>query len=722
MLLESNHRCRNRLSCLSALLLSLAIGGCISVSIAKPNTNPQFLSVSKPIPIHSLVANSSNSFYATGFFHTQFVGNRWWLVTPQGQPFYSSGVDHVSSNPDTDQKTGQCPYCVTIASKYSSISQWTQAQVTRMREWGFNTVGAFSDYSKFSSQMPYTVLLSMASGNDWFAQSFATNAYSVAQSQCAPLKNDPNLIGYYSDSELHWGPDWRSQKPILDDYLNLPIGSPGRIVAEEYKGNPSGFLYALATRYFQVTSAAIHSVDPNHLILGVKAVAQLIEPQLLEAATPYVDVFSIDDYQLIGQVTQFIDSAWPYYLQGPNLLGKIAAIIGKPIMIGEYSFRASDSGLTNSWPPIYPIYQTQGQRAAQYQAFVSRLYEDPYVVGDEWFEYVDEPYNGRFDGEDSNFGILSTGDVPYSTLIERMQVMHALSPQDRVTSGPQCISWTDVTNGAVAGPSNISCNAYAESPANLISQVPIGNGLWELSTTGEVFTYGDAVNYGGANQLNHRSLIVSMDGTPDGTGYWMASQDGGVYSFGAAQFYGSAKNIDQSFSPIVSLRATPDGSGYWLLNSAGQVYAFGSAQYLGGAQGEGSAALFTAMAVTKDGNGYWLLNSAGQVYAFGDAQYFGGKQDISSYAAISVDAVSITSSRDSRGYLVVLGNGTVLSFGDAPKDFQLTFASPTVAIVTCPSGGYWIAQSSGSIISVAGASDLNSNARHIQGSIVAIAN
>ena len=57
----------------------------------------------------------------------------------------------------------------------------------------------------------------------------------------------------------------------------------------------------------------MHRYDPNHLILGVKAVAQLIEPELLQAARPYVDVWSVDDYAILPSVAALI-AQWPAYL------------------------------------------------------------------------------------------------------------------------------------------------------------------------------------------------------------------------------------------------------------------------------------------------------------------------------------------------------------------------------------------------------------------------
>jgi len=373
--------------------------------------------------------SASTHFKATGFFDTHFAHGRWWLATPGGKPFYSSAVDHVSSNPDTDRQTGQCPYCNTIASEYPNASDWAAATTTRLQSWGFNTIGSFSDYSRFAAQMPYTELLSMASGNDWFASSFATNVEGVARTQVAALANDPNLIGWYTDSELHWGPDWRSSNVVLDDYLALPSGSPGLAVAQHYRRNSNAFVRALATRYFSITTAAIRQYDPHLLILGVKAPAQLIQPELLKVARHYVDVFSIDDYALTPGLEQTIQQAWPQYLDTTPNLSNIEQIVKKPLMMGEYGFRAADSGLPNTWPPIFPTFATQADRAAAYETFITTMYASPWVVGDAWFEYVDEPAGGRTgDGENSNWGLVSVNDVPYQTMVNAAEAMHAKAP------------------------------------------------------------------------------------------------------------------------------------------------------------------------------------------------------------------------------------------------------------------------------------------------------
>ncbi|HEY7138264.1 MAG TPA: hypothetical protein VIB48_24630 [Acidimicrobiia bacterium] len=40
-------------------------------------------------------------FRSTGFLRTAYDGHRWWLVTPAGRPFSSTGIDHVAPRATT---------------------------------------------------------------------------------------------------------------------------------------------------------------------------------------------------------------------------------------------------------------------------------------------------------------------------------------------------------------------------------------------------------------------------------------------------------------------------------------------------------------------------------------------------------------------------------------------------------------------------------------------
>jgi hypothetical protein len=404
-------------------------------------------------------------FPATGYFSIGQLDGRSFFVTPTGQPFYSSGIDHVTPTPDTDRTTGQCPYCETIDAEYKTTTNaWATATVKRLRQWGFNSLGPFSDYQLFGSMMPFSVQLTMGRGlDDWFTPSFVTHADEIAANEVAPLATDPNLIGWYTDSELDWGPNGTNLNPVLDTYLALPTGSPGHTVAEEYVGNPNGFLYALATRYFQVTTAAVRKYDPNHLILGVKAISQEIQPQLLEAASPYVNVFSLDDYNLKAGLAELQQKTFPSYLPVTPTFANFEQYLHKPIMVAEYSFIATTTQTPDTVPGDLYVYPTQQARAAAYTDYAATLYVNaPWVVGDEWFEYVDEPKGGRFDGENNNFGVVDVENQPYTDLVTQMQTVHSMAPDRVAHPGPTCDSWSNATE-------SLTCTATMTSPTYPLS-------------------------------------------------------------------------------------------------------------------------------------------------------------------------------------------------------------------------------------------------------------
>lgn len=445
---------RIRLRVVAGVLAAVAV--LVPTVAATSSTVVQAATPKSHAPVHATLTakktQTTLSFPATGYFRTAQADGRWWLVTPTGQPFYAAGVDHVSASGDIDQVTLQCPYCQSIAADYPNAAAWGTATLARLRSWGVNTLGPYSDNSTLGTQMPFEVQLSMASGDDWFAPSFVTNADAVAAADVAPLANNPNVIGFFTDSELTWGPPGTSDLgPILDTYLALPAGSPGLAVAQQYIGNPSGFVYALATRYFQVTTAAVRMYDTHHLILGVKAEGQEIQPQLLEAAAPYVNVFSINDYQLQPGYEQAVDEIWPYYLPVDPNLADMEQYFNGPMMIGEYAFIAPGPLTPNLHPGIYYVSANQQARANDYANFVAPLYEDaPWVVGDDWFEYVDEPVNGRpGDNEDDNFGLVNVYDQPYTDVVDAQALMHSIAPDRLVQSGPECDSWAEGATGAV---------------------------------------------------------------------------------------------------------------------------------------------------------------------------------------------------------------------------------------------------------------------------------
>jgi len=389
-------------------------------------------------------------FEATGFFHTEQVGERWWLVTPDGHAFYSHGVNHAKPDPNSDRVTGRCPYCDAVAAAYPDLDAWTDATVDRLRSWGFNTISAWSDLDRFADRMPYTVLLNMSGGDDWFAPEFQVRMEDIAAEKVAPRRDDPNLVGYFLANEMRWGPDYRSFEPLLTDYLALPEGAPGRAVAEAHRGDPDGFLRVLAEHYYEVTTSAIRAVDPNHLVLGTRFISFLTPPEAVEAAADYLDVLSVNHYTLVPGGVEAIQAIYGgKYMPVTPDLAEFHEASGLPVLVSEYSVRAADTDVPNSWPPIYPTVPDQQARADAWAAKVAPLYAAPWVVGDHWFELVDQPPGGRRgDGEDNNFGVVSNADVPYATLTARMAEVRATTAPDRTVRHPnRCATWTRVGHG-----------------------------------------------------------------------------------------------------------------------------------------------------------------------------------------------------------------------------------------------------------------------------------
>lgn len=402
---------------------------------------------------------------ASGFFRVEKIGGVWWFVDPAGNAFLSKGVNHVNFGGDYAPSLGYSPYNRAVSSKYGNVQAWAKATIERLRSLGFNTIGAWSSKETFDLGMAYTVILDIASsaGSEWlsgkvtdlFSEGFERVADEIAKRECLPRKDDPYLLGYFTDNELRWGPDWRSPKHLFDDYLSLPPEAPGKRALVKYlkeryidvsalnkawgtsfesfeevlniyelpSGGPIdhdrlGFLEVVSRRYFQVCHDAIRKHDPNHLILGCRFAFKPAD-EVLRACVGYVDVVSINNY---GMEPPLED------------LRRVHEVTGLPLILTEFSFKAMDSGLPNTRGAGSPL-RTQADRADQLERYVKALVSEPYAIGYHWFQYFDQPAEGRFDGENSNFGLVNIKDEPWSILVDRAVAVNLQADLLHVMSG-----------------------------------------------------------------------------------------------------------------------------------------------------------------------------------------------------------------------------------------------------------------------------------------------
>lgn len=82
-----------------------------------------------------------------------------------------------------------------------------------------------------------------------------------------------------------------------------------------------------------------------------------------------------------------------------------------------------------------------------------------------------------------------------------------------------------------------------------------GSSYWLASSTGQVYAFGTAHNYGSAaGRLRRGQQVVGIESTPDGKGYWLAATSGRDYAFGDARRYHYQRNAFTRFTGRVTLR------------------------------------------------------------------------------------------------------------------------------------------------------------------------
>jgi hypothetical protein len=407
---------------------------------------------------------------STGFFHPEQIDGRWWFITPDGNAFLSIGVNIVRFSGDVAPSLRYSPYERNVSRKYKNDTEWKTKTAERLNAWGFNTVGAWSDdFSKLEKRIPYALALNFgtAGSADWRERSFP-DVFSpdfekdlqnrISKARKEDILNDPYLLGYFLDNEIHWGENvlrdtiesQEGRKVVIgylkDKYKTIPAFSsawgieaksfedikhiyknkikPDKQATPRISEDLAEIMRLIASRFFEVTTRAIRSADRNHMILGVRFLEKT--PRVVvEECSRYCDVISVNYYPVKttrpdqakhkrGILQLLLPDNW---LEEYHTAGK------KPILITETSFKALDSGLPNKGGASVAV-RTQKERAGMFEWFLKEIAEKPYIVGYHWFQYADQPKQGRFDGESNNFGVVDINDVPYAALTEKMTLLN----------------------------------------------------------------------------------------------------------------------------------------------------------------------------------------------------------------------------------------------------------------------------------------------------------
>lgn len=326
------------------------------------------------------------------------------------------------------------------------LDAWITINTARMRSWGINTLGiGVNDYGdeptmEFlrKAQMPYVITFKFfpltderifRDFPDVFSPEYERLTAEMAQRELRSFRDDPLLIGYFVTNEPEWlmhenvnlaerllaADGCRASKQAFADHLRKQYGTTEKLNdawatdfssfddllaplcrsnwTEAAQKDLDVFHNVLVERYGHVISDALRAEDPHHLNLGMRYCCA--SEKTLCGPLNYFDVFSFNCY---GS-------------EPASSAARMAKGANMPMIVGEWHIGAKESGL-DSWGLYYT--DTQAQRADALQYYLEQSTQEPHLTGIHYFEYSDQPYLGRFDGECYQIGLIDVCNRPYS--------------------------------------------------------------------------------------------------------------------------------------------------------------------------------------------------------------------------------------------------------------------------------------------------------------------
>lgn len=429
-------------------------------------------------------------FEASGYFRTAQQEGSWWFVDPEGYALFSSGMDCVGpsssmfvrgmehllpSLPDQRglyqeawSKDGR-EFSFHIANLITAFGEdwrtnWRTMTEYRLKQWGYNTIGNWSDPAFIrDSRLPYVYPMTDFPSTrdtifrdfpDVFSPEYEQNAEQFAR-QLLMRREDRRMIGYFLRNEPHWAfvdslnltqimmqspvryaskerfMEWLREKYGDIERLNLAWESAYGSFDQLYEpgagrrnaardADYASFNRMMIRRYVEVPARLCKQYAPNHLNLGMRY-AWVGSDDVLEGCE-WFDVFSLNCYQFSPDREQII---------------RISSKLNKPLMIGEFHFGAADGGML-----AYGIraVATQEERSLAYRYFVEQAAAIPELIGVHYFQWNDQPVLGRFDGENYQIGVIDVCNRPYESFIQGVKMAHQrmyevrcgkLNPYDR---------------------------------------------------------------------------------------------------------------------------------------------------------------------------------------------------------------------------------------------------------------------------------------------------
>jgi len=414
---------------------------------------------------------------ASGFFRLEKVDGVWWLVAPDGNLFYSQGLDCVWTGgarldsvtrpafswlPPDKGKFAAAWGDAHGAVKNETEPRWPSFQISnlirkwgpekydvnyreralaRLIGWGFTTIGNWSDPNLVAMRrMPYVTTgpetwklwdkVTYAAPN--ILDAFHPKFESFARDVCAEMvrfKDDPMCVGHFLENEIYWD-------ALPEAVLGLEEGAPAkaRLIKElkrkyvtikalnvAWGTTATGFGELRWPEDREPTKAALKDMG--------KFMGEFTDrwygawARGMREADPHHlllgDRFAMEpDWEEIlvscGKHMDVVSINYYAHELPRETFDKYYAKTGKPMLIGEYGFDSVDEGLLTAAVTV----ANQEERAEGYRYYTERTAAIPYIIGAHYFQYWDEPVTGRFDRETGFNGFVRVTDNPYAPLVK----------------------------------------------------------------------------------------------------------------------------------------------------------------------------------------------------------------------------------------------------------------------------------------------------------------
>ena len=391
-----------------------------------------------------------------GFFRVRECGGRWTAVDPSGRPFAVLGIEKVDMGGMPCEALGYSPYGRYCREHYPDKAAWVRETSDRLRAWGFNMLAAGCDTRAFEEEgfadteimnfgpsfcqqgdecwispfrnSPCTALPNM------FHPDFRAHCEKIAAQVVARHRGSPRLFGYYLDNELAWGGRFGSRMDtgVFDTISGFSETHSARRALESFVAGREvtrdlkvSFLRFAAERYFSIATEAVRRADPDHLVLGCRfAGLEGAHLEVWKAAAAHSDAVTFNLYPWAD-----IERNRVYDRRNGRLvterLEQLYGDLHKPFIITEWSFSALDTGRSCSHGSGQR-FRTQAERVRASALFARTLLSQPFVLGYNFFMWVDQPAEGlsRAFKENCNYGLVNERNEPYEDLTKMFSRLH----------------------------------------------------------------------------------------------------------------------------------------------------------------------------------------------------------------------------------------------------------------------------------------------------------